>query len=402
MYGFVINKQKHNIYSQVCSLDFQVIFIDDKKMKVSVTACDKYSDVLGAMRKCLKPLGGIKVIVKEGDKVLLKINQLIAKPSEHAVTTNPEFVRACIHLVKEAGGKPYVGDSPAIQSLKTVAKKSGIADICSKEKTPLVELKTVKTVKIKGRIVRSIKLARELDRFDKIINLPKLKTHQLAGLTGAVKNLFGCVPGRLKSMYHLRFIHVRQFSQLWLDIHDTINPDLNIMDGIIGMEGEGPGAGDPRLVGAVIASTNAIALDRVAINIVGIRPKEVPTIWHSQKEKKAESFIKNINVVGDTIRIKNFKRPRLLLRIISLYVPNIIKHIFTRKPFVNEKKCVSCKACYKVCPTGAITFPAKIPIFNYKKCIRCFCCHEVCPNKAIVLKGGIFAKLAIKLLGSTE
>jgi len=369
-------------------------------MKVSVAACNKYSEVLGAMRKCLKPLGGMRNTVKKGDKVLLKINQLIAKSSDHAVTTHPEFVRACIQLVKEAGGRPYVGDSPAFQSIKTVATKSGIADICSKEKIPLVELKTAKTVKIKGRIVRSVKLAKELDRFDKIINLPKLKTHQLAGFTGAVKNLYGCVPGKVKSMYHLRFQHVEQFSQLLLDIYDTVRPDLNIMDGIIGMEGQGPGAGDPRKVGVVIASTNPMALDTVAIDIVGIKPKEVPTIWYSRKEKKAESILKNIDVIGNYVRIKNFKRPRTVWRIIPLYVPDIIKFVFTEKPFVNSRKCISCRACGEVCPAGAISFPAKIPVFDYKKCIRCFCCHEVCPKKAIVLKGGLFAKLAVKLLDS--
>jgi len=367
-------------------------------MKVSVVGCLNYADALSAMRNSLVPFGGMKKFIHKGDKVLLKINQLIAKTSDHAVTTHPEFVRACIKLVKEAGGKPHVGDSPALQSLKNVAQKSGIATVCRQEKVPLIDLKSAKVLKIKGRIVRSIKLARELDRFDKFINLPKLKTHQLAGFTGAVKNLYGCVPGRAKAMYHLRFQHVQEFSKLLLDINDTVKPDLNIMDGIIGMEGQGPGAGDPRKVGVIIAGKNAMALDRVAIDVVRIKPKEVSTIWFSQKAKVPEAYLKNIEVVGKYVRIKNFKRPKSIMRIVPFYLPGIIKYLFTEKPFVKTKKCISCKACLHVCPAVAISFPDKIPVFDYKKCIRCYCCHEVCPKKAIDLKGGIIAKLATKFL----
>jgi len=369
-------------------------------VKVSVMRCDSYSDAYSAIADCLRPLGGMASFVKKGDKILLKVNLLIAKSKEHAVTTHPEIVRAVLQQVRESGGIPSVGDSPAFQSAAHAAEKSGIKKVCDEMKVPIIELKTLGTVKSDGRVSKTLKLAKELKDFDGIINLPKLKTHQLAGYTGAVKNLYGCVPGRTKSMYHLRLQGAIPFTKLLLDISDIIKPRINIMDAVIGMDGKGPGAGDPKQIGAVIASKDAMALDAVATDMVGMKPSEVTTIRLAQKEGMKSSFLDNVEKIGPDIHITDFRRSKSVMSHLPHFVPGLVKNMFTERPYVIEEDCISCRGCGHVCPAGAITYPGKYPVFDYKKCIRCYCCHEVCPKKAIHLKGGLMAKAASKLLGA--
>jgi len=151
------------------------------------------------------------------------------------------------------------------------------------------------------------------------------------------------------------------------------------------------------MIGAIICSENAIALDTVATDMVGLKTKEVWTQVAGQKRGIKESTIKNIEFVGDRIRVKNFMRAKSMVKF-PKFVSRLLKNHFTARPVLNPKKCISCAGCYNVCPAGAIDFATKKPIFDYEKCIRCYCCHEVCPEKAIHLKSGIFAKMSSKIL----
>jgi uncharacterized protein (DUF362 family) len=372
-----------------------------EKLKVAIERCIDYADAERAVGSCLDRLGGIKNFVSSGDRVLLKINQLSAKSPDEAVTTHPLFLAAVAKEIRRAGAEPSVGDSPGLHSLEAVAKKSGILDICREHKIPLVELDEPIEVKASGKISKSFRLSARLKEFDAIINLPKLKTHSLTGLTCAVKNLFGCIPGKIKGTYHLRFQDPVLFSEMLLDLHDAVRPALTIVDGIVGMEGSGPAAGSPRNINVVIAGENAVAVDTVAMNVVGMIESEVHTVSCAKRRKISGSDLRDIEVVGNSItevRVKGFRRPENIMQKMPPSLSRLVRGIFTARPVVVKTKCISCGNCKKICPAGAITMPEKFPRFDYRKCIRCYCCHEICPEKAIPLKRGLIAGLMSRLL----
>jgi uncharacterized protein (DUF362 family)/Pyruvate/2-oxoacid:ferredoxin oxidoreductase delta subunit len=389
------NNNKKNI----CSNTNQEYNIKKNHNEVMVLKCSSYdSEELNKNIDIIfnKFLIGI---IKKGNKVLLKTNMLMSSSENKAITTNSKIIEAVILKLKKIGAKPYVGDSPAIQSARYVSKISGVLDICKKHSVELIELNTPKQISIpNGKRIKSITVAKELDNFHHIINMPKLKTHSLAGLTLSIKNLYGVIPGKIKGYYHVKFQKKEDFSDLLLDLHEVIKPTFTIVDGIIGMEGEGPGSGTPRRLNIIVAGNNCHSIDRVISEVVGFKTKEVSTLVSARKRKIKEAELKNINIIGDDInslKINNFKRPKglsvagILLKLTPNFISQIIRKIIIAKPFLIKEKCISCGNCKKICPNHAINFN-KYPIFLYDKCIRCYCCHEVCPKKAIELKRKIF------------
>jgi len=373
-------------------------------VKVAIARCEDYTQekVDKNLKQCLQHLGGMKSFVKKDNKVLLKINQLYGKAPEHAVTTHPALVRAVTREIRNAGGIPSVGDSPSILSLERVAARTGILKLCREMKVPLVELDRPVTRSLPdGKVIKSFQVSARLSKFDVIINIPKLKTHALTGLTCAVKNLFGCIPGKIKGEYHLRLQESEPFSGMLLDLHELIRPQLTIVDAVTAMEGQGPGAGTPREVGLILASTDGIAADTIAAKIVGMKEKEVVTILVAKKRHIPEVDLERIHVLGVPIeqaKIKGFKRSRSMMRFVPSFLKTTMKNVFTARPYCLKERCVSCGHCKDICPAGAIEYVNKKPRFDYDKCIRCYCCHEICPQKAIQLKRGLLARIMSKII----
>ena len=226
--------------------------------------------VKAALVRLLAPLGGMSAFVKPGMRVLLKPNMLAAKPPEAAVTTHPEVLRAVIELVQEAGGIPLVGDSPGIGSTRRVAERSGMMAVIRETGARLVEFTA--SVEVTGSgMFRRFSLARPYVEAEVLINLPKLKTHEMMTFTCCVKNLFGAVVGTGKAAWHLKAGADRElFARMLLEIYLLRKPELNIVDAITAMEGNGPGSGDPRQVGLLMAGVNPVAVDMVAADIMGI------------------------------------------------------------------------------------------------------------------------------------
>jgi len=361
--------------------------------KVSIAKCNSYSEkqVQKAVEKAVGELGGIKSFVKKGQKVLLKTNLLSAKKPEEAVTTHPAIVKAVAMLCKKAGAKVFIGDSPAEKDFLKAAESAGIAKVCKQAGAKLVELSNPVDRKSKNAFAaESLKVSAKLGEFDAIINLPKLKTHVFTGYTGAVKNLYGCVPGKIKGSYHLKFPSPDSFSKMLLDLHSIVKPRLSIMDAVVGMEGEGPSAGKPKKIGLVIASESAFALDFIALKAVGIKPAKIPTAGLAQRFG-LEDYSK-IELCGDSVElpfVKGFKPSKAFNYGIGA-LKAITKHfrkIFGKKPSIINEKCIACGKCFETCPADAIVyFEGKKPEFDYKACIRCFCCMEICPQKAIEAK----------------
>src|SRR4030042_5672884 len=217
------------------------------KSSVSIVKCQNYDEekVLSSLRRSIDLIGGIQNFVKKGHHVLLKPNLLYGKSPEKAVTTHPAIVEGVIEIVREAGGVPFIGDSPSVGSLMKTAEKAGIKAVADEMKCPLVEFdKPVLLSKGTGKIFKQLEIEQTVLEAEVIINLPKWKTHAQMLLTLGVKNLFGCIPGPRKALWHLKAGEDRKvFAQILVDIYQMIQPSLTILDGIIGMEGHGPGRG---------------------------------------------------------------------------------------------------------------------------------------------------------------
>ncbi len=321
--------------------------------------------------------------IKKSKKILIKPNQLMAKKPDEQVCTHPEFIEGVIIALKKYKKPIAVGDCPGFNTMEKVGKITGLVQVCKRQKVPLLSLEKPKAFPRKeNKLIKKFVLAKSLSDYDLIVNLPKLKTHTLTVLTGAVKNLFGLIPGMRKARFHLKLQTPELFSKMLLDLYETINPQINIMDGIIGMEGQGPNAGIPRKANVIISSDNALAMDDVAAKIMGLN---VPMLNIAAKRGQIPKY----KLQGEIKNLK-FKLPVSKIEGLPPFLKGFAKSIGTRKPVINHDICVDCKRCVHVCPTKAID---KNLNFDYEKCIRCYCCQELCPEKAITLKLSWLLKL---------
>lgn len=332
----------------------------------------------------LNPLGGIKNYVSKGEQVLLKVNLLNATQPEKAVVTNPYLVKKTAELVIKAEGIPFIGDSPSGQftkrRLKRVYKKSGLQKISKELGIELnYDTKTTKIQIPSGKKLKETPICNYIKKADKIIALPKIKTHSFMIMTLATKNMYGIVPGLTKAKYHSMFLKRNSFADMILDINSIVKPNLIIMDGIIGMQGEGPSGGIPVNLGIILASENAIALDITVCKILNIEPIGIPIL----KQARIRGLWPN-----------EINYPQLTPKDVSyngFILPSTANYILTGKktpkksPFITSR-CTSCGMCQEICPKNAITNTSNKAQINYQKCIKCYCCHEVCPEKAIELK----------------
>ena len=371
---------------------------------VSLERVTSYDRVLVAsgLRRLLEPLGGMRAFVRPGERVLIKPNLLMGKAPEMAVTTHPEVVRAVIEEVKLAGGIPLVGDSPGMGSYQKVTDKTGIAAVCAETGAELVEFRDAVTVQGTG-IFRKIELARAYREADRVINLPKLKTHEMMTMTCAVKNLFGAVVGTAKAGWHLKAGADRElFARMILEICLFRPPDLTIVDAIVAMEGNGPSSGDPKQVGLLLAGENAVAVDVIAGEIAGI-PKQLLFVEQAARKLAVEGVRReSILTVGLSLQEAcspvPFRLPPLSDVQFGLprFLKNRLRSLLTTRPVVDAGKCVLCGICRDTCPPAAITIREKRLSFDYRACIRCFCCRELCPHDALNVKEGAILRLVNK------
>jgi uncharacterized protein (DUF362 family)/Pyruvate/2-oxoacid:ferredoxin oxidoreductase delta subunit len=365
---------------------------------VSVAKCNTYAkaEVAGSLKDVLAPLGGIGNFIKPGNRVLLKVNLLRSSAPDKAVTTHPSVVEAAIGLVREAGGTPVVGDSPggtnSPRQIKKLAETTGIGEVCQRTKTELVifDRDIVQIKNPEGKLYTSFTVGRAVRDADVVIALPKLKTHGFMKLTGAVKILFGVIPGMEKMQYHLKVPERMDFANMLIDLYLTIKPALTIMDGIVAMEGEGPSGGDPKHIGVLLASEDAVAMDFVASRIIGLNPLDVYTN-RAAFDRGLISKPEEVNVVGirlSDIAVKNFKAPSSdISDKIPPAIANLIKNVVTSKPYLAlPDTCTGCGTCQQNCPAKAISIKEHKPQFDYGKCIRCYCCEELCQELSIKRK----------------
>jgi uncharacterized protein (DUF362 family)/Pyruvate/2-oxoacid:ferredoxin oxidoreductase delta subunit len=372
---------------------------------ISLQKCTEYDN------KILKDkiLAGLKLIdfdltgLKD-KRVCLKPNLLMPLNPERAVTTHPEIFRAVAEIVRDYADNIVLIESPNFFPLKSTIKKTGLAEIVNGLGIEVADITITETLRFPlAHRYKNIDISKAFFDVDYIINMPKLKTHGFTHYTGAVKNLFGAMPGLSKSRMHMRAPSQMEFSEFLLDLYGGLlngfekpKKFIHIMDAVVGMEGEGPGpSGTPKKIGAVIVGDDAVALDYVAVNLVGLHVKKVFTITEGFKRGYGAKSPDEIQVRGEPLadmRITDFKAPKssVMGGVMWPVTSPTVKNLFVEKPVPRADACTLCYNCMKVCPAGAITKAedARVPRYNYRKCIRCFCCMETCPEAAIDLKKG--------------
>ena len=373
-----------------------------KKLVVVERCPDYHWDRLReALEKIFASLGGIGGFVAKGRVVLLKPNLLRHARPEEAVTTHPAFIRVLTLMLQEAGARVIIADSPGAGiphnknsliklyracGLDLVAKETG-AELCLDTRNRTASLPD-------GKAVKRIEIIEPFFRADVVINLPKFKTHVYTRLTGAVKNLFGLVPGRIKPGYHALLRNLQRFSAMLVDVAEFTRPRLTIVDGIRGMEGEGPGGGKPRQMGLIVAGQATAAVDAVLCRITGIEPESVSTVKETILRGLIAADGGDIEIAGSSLADlvqKDFASPGQIegensfARVPAWLEPllPLVSRLLTSRPAVKTDACTGCWECVRVCPARAISARGKTAGINYSLCIRCFCCHEACPSKAI-------------------
>lgn len=365
--------------------------------QVSLLKCNSYQqeELYPIVKKVLDLLGGINIFVKKDDRVLIKPNLLAAHPPESGIVTHCEFVRAVIRIVKETGAEIFLGDCPSVwgepEDIYKVYEVTGIRRIAEEEGINLVKLN-------QNIIVKNYSLTDRLKDCNCIISLPKFKTHDLMVLTGAIKNLFGLVPGMFKTELHRRGLNSDNFSKILVDIFELTKPRFTIVDGIVAMEGDGPGTGGVlRNMNLILASSDCVSIDAVLAAIMGLKPEDILSTKEAVKRKLGNASLDSIEILGDNLEdfiASDFKLPQTsLLNKLPNPILKTLKGLVRFYPRIHSDLCKTCEICAKSCPMGAIENKSGEMRIEYNRCIFCFCCQEACPHAAIRAEKSFLTKL---------
>lgn len=386
-----------------------------EETQVYAASCPDYSQAEGAIRALVEQMGGMGRFVRPGERIVLKANLLRAAPPESAICTHPAVVEAVARLVKEAGGTPVICDSPggALHKeavLRSLYEKTGMAAAAAAAGAELSMDSSTRTVSLpEGKVLRQAEIITPVAEADGVIDLCKMKTHVLMSMTGAVKNLFGVIPGLSKVGYHATHPDHETFADVLLDLTGYVKPRLSLMDGILAMEGDGPGSsGTPRQAGLLLAAANPLALDTAAGAIMNLPRQDNPVLLAAERRGLTPCRMEDVELIGGTVeelRMADYKFPAStksnlmdFLGPLARPAERLCKKALSQTPRIDGAKCVGCGICAKSCPGQAIamTAPGKKARISQNACIHCYCCHELCPQRAVELHQSWLGRLLTK------
>ena len=367
--------------------------------RVSLAACGSYeeAEVEAALRSVLDPIGGLD-FVKPGMRVAVKLNLVSAMKPETAATVHPAVVCALTKLLRERGAEVVLGDSPG--GLFNAAHLNRVYEVCGMRAAEAAgaelnaDFSQIEAEFPEGAVARQFSYTAWLSKADAVIDLCKLKTHGMMGLTCAVKNFFGSIPGTQKPEYHYRYPKTSDFSNVLVDLYEYSKPVLCLCDAVVGMEGNGPTQGSPRPIGCLLASKNGHALDLTAAGLIGLSPDEVPTLQAAIRRGLVPDSEAGLRFFGDpaAFRVPDFRTVPSQASVFFLALGDgplgkaadrIGKRILTPFPKLDPASCVGCGKCAQICPAKAITMKDIHPHIARGRCIHCFCCQEFCPKGAM-------------------
>ncbi len=376
------------------------------KSKVVLLPCGEYDEekVYTLLKQGLYLVGGVEALIPKDGKILLKPNLLKRAEVEKAVITHPVVVGAFARILRENGYEQIIlADSCGHGTTQAVIRGTGMDTYLEKYQIPAIDYSEgIKVDYPQGIQAKEFILPKELLEQNCVISLSKMKTHALERITGAVKNSYRFVYGFHKAKGHTQYPSADSFARMLIDLNKCVAPKLYVMDGIVAMEGNGPGSGDPVQMNVMIMSTDPVALDSVFSRLVYLKPEMVPTNYHGEKmglgtwKEEEITLLTPDGEISMSEAVKRYGNPQF-----NVDRTEVRKNIWTRmagalnifqkKPYIEADKCVRCGICVQSCPVPgkAVDFrkgKGKPPVYDYKKCIRCFCCQEMCPKKAIKVK----------------
>lgn len=374
---------------------------------VAVVRCKTYNveAVKPALEEAVNAVNGLDFVMP-GMKIIIKPNLVSFKKPDAAATTHPALLEALVEMLLARGADVTIGDSPggphSLPLLNRVYTATGM-DRLEKLGAKLNRNMNEKTVDFpEGKVLKNFTYTEYLDEADAIIDFCKLKSHGMLGMSAAVKNLFGTIPGLKKPEVHYKFQNDAEFADMLVDLNEYFKPRLAICDAVVGMEGNGPTAGTPRQIGAIIASKSTYYADVVGAELIGMNIDGLPTLQAAYERGFAPASSKNLRVYGDirALTVDDFKAPPV--RGLSFMRKGNVLHFISKaalehKPTLKKRLCVGCGECARMCPAKAIEMKNKKPHINREKCIRCFCCQEFCPRAAMVAHRPLAAKVLNKL-----
>ena len=377
--------------------------------QVSIRKCEDYTQDLVEQKLalCLNDLGGMGRFVKPGDRVVLKVNLLRAASPLEAITTHPAVVLALSRQVEKAGADPLVADSPGGRFTKNrlhkVYEKAGLLELERRGELKLNwDLSAARVPFPKGKILRSVDILKQVREADGVITVPKLKTHTQTVITGATKILYGVIPGLAKTGYHAKLPDKSDFNEMLIDLVCLVNPRLSVMDGILGMDGNGPSVGTPRWGRVIVASPNSVAVDIVCAEIMGLSPRKVPLLATAVARGLCPGSVGELELSGDPLEDAKggpWKIPTSRVGVMEYLAervpPRVLRRMGTllvRRPAPDRERCRACGECVRNCPQQCMKIHNDRLTINYSKCISCFCCAETCPNKAIKVKEPLLSR----------
>lgn len=342
--------------------------------------------------------------LKRSKRVLIKPNLLGAFPPDRAVTTHPALVEALALYFLDKGKEVWIGDSPGGSvNVESVWQTCGLKDIAERHPVKLVNLSTAgfRDLEHEGIPVR---ISEVFWQCGIIINVAKYKTHGLVAYTGALKNLYGLIPGLVKTEYHGRYPNSRDFSALlhalYMLTRDRIT--YSLIDGIMGMDGVGPSGGKVRKFGLLFGSESVSALDCVASRLMGFKPRDIPYLLPALH---SDGVLPSRITIPTSFR--DFKLADVDIRTVKLStnfltrVPRFVRHavnkVYKLQPEISDR-CKRCGICVKSCPVQAISpiEEGRYPSIDDSKCIKCMCCHEMCPHNAVDIRKSFIARMVTR------
>ena len=393
------------------------------KTKVFIVKCEDYGEAPERMEELLALLGGMSQFAKAGDRITLKVNLLAAASPDTAVCTHPAIVAATGTMLKKVGAHVLIADSPGSgylyteSTLKRVYATSGMYEAAKQAGIDVnMDTASKKVALPQGKVLKRSEVINPVLEADGVFNLCKMKTHMLMHMTGAVKNNFGIIPGLPKTTYHARFLNKIRFADMLLDLALFAACRLNIMDAVLALEGQGPGvSGTPRQVGLLLASTDPLAIDIVAGEIMSLPREQNPVLMAAELRGLTPHRIEDVELIGADLNSRIITDYKLPSTVVRKTMPSVAKATLSSgtlsanredetacaegdvsvasaalHPLVLKEKCTACGVCRDSCPQKAIKIYYESNTKAYaevdkERCICCYCCHEQCPSEAIVV-----------------